>query len=200
MRLDHAEDLARFVDKLKRETDRGLPLVGAALIDEKLLETLQAFFIDGSSSKKLLTEGNAPLGTFSSRIEACFALGLIDEFEYQEISLIRKVRNEFAHAKHGTTFQTEKIRGFCSGLKSDIPDDPDYPIKDPRFIFTNAIVCVVLRLYYRPDWVVQEMREPKTWVTADATRWRSIEDEKPPEGVPVMTIAKCKKSENSSAS
>jgi hypothetical protein len=40
MRLDHAEDLAKFVEELKRETDRGLPLVGTALIDEKLRDTL----------------------------------------------------------------------------------------------------------------------------------------------------------------
>ena len=49
MRLDHAEDLAKFVEELKRETDRGLPLVGAALIDEKLLETMQSFFVEGKS-------------------------------------------------------------------------------------------------------------------------------------------------------
>jgi hypothetical protein len=190
MRLDHAEDLAKFVEELKRETDRGLPLVGAALIDEKLLETMQSFFVEGKSSKKSLTEGNAPLGTFSSKIETCYALGLIDEFEYQEISLIRKVRNEFAHAKHGLTFQTEKIKGFCSSLKSDLPEGSDYPVNDPRFRFTNAIVCVVLRLYYRPAWVEKERREPKTWVTADATMWRSVEDELPPEGMPVIVMTK----------
>ncbi len=193
MRLDHAEDLAKFVEELKRETDRGLPLVGAALIDEKLLETLQAFFIEGKSSNKLLTEGNAPLGTFSSRIEACYALGLIDEFEYQEIGLIRKVRNEFAHSKHGLSFQTEKIKGYCTSFKSDLPQGAGYPINDPRFRFMNAVVCVVLRLYYRAAWVQKERREQKTWVTADATRWRSIEEEKPPEGVPVMVMVKEKK-------
>ena len=32
MLLSTAEDLAQFVAELKRETDRGLPLVGAALI------------------------------------------------------------------------------------------------------------------------------------------------------------------------
>ena len=193
MRLDHAEDLAHFVEELKRETDRGLPLVGAALIDEKLLETLQAFLIDGKSSSKLLTEGNAPLGTFSSRIDACFALGLIDDFEYQEISLIRKIRNKFAHAKHGISFQTEIIKGYCSTLKSDLPEGSDYPTNDPRFRFTNAVVCIVLRLYYRPDWVKKEKREPKIWVDPDASRWRSVEEEKPPEGVPVMVMAKGKK-------
>lgn len=190
MRLDHAEDLAKFVEELKRESDRGLPLVGAALIDEKLLETLQSFFVEGKSSKKLLTEGNAALGTFSSRVEACYALGLIDEFEYQEISLIRKVRNEFAHAKHGLSFQTEKIKGFCSSLKSDLPEGSGYPVNDPRFRFTNAIVCVVLRFYYRPAWVEKERRELKSWVTSDATMWRSVKDELPPEGMPVIVMAK----------
>lgn len=190
MRLDHAEDLAKFMEELKRETDRGLPLVGAALIDEKLLETLQAFFVEGKSSNKLLTEGNAPLGTFSSRIEACYALGLIDEFEYQEIGLIRKVRNEFAHSKHGLSFQTDKIKGYCISFKSDLPQGAGYSVNEPRFRFINAVVCIVLRLYYRAAWVQKERREPKTWVSADAMRWRSIEEEKPPEGVPVLLMVK----------
>jgi mannitol operon repressor len=103
MLLSTAEDLAEFVGELKKESDQGLPLVAVALIDDLLEKTLKAFFCEGSSASKLLCEGNAPLGTLSSRIEACFALGLIDKFEHSEISILRKVRNEFAHAKHGTT-------------------------------------------------------------------------------------------------
>ncbi len=192
MRLDHAEDLAKFVDELRRETDRGLPLVGAALIDEKLLETLNAFFVHGKAAERLLSDNNGALGTFSSRIDACFALGLIDDFEHREISLIRKVRNEFAHAKHGLSFQSEPVKGFCSSLKSDLPEGANYPINEPRFRFTNAVVCMALRLYYRPDWVEKERRTLKEWVSADATRWRSIEEQKPPEGVPVMVIGKAR--------
>lgn len=45
MRLDYAEDSAKFVEELKKETDRGLPLVGTALIYEKLRDTLVAFFV-----------------------------------------------------------------------------------------------------------------------------------------------------------
>ena len=190
MRLDHAEDLARFVEELRSETDRGLPLVGAALIDHKLLETLEAFFVKGRSVESLLTGGNAALGSFSSRAAACFALGLIDEFENQEIGLIRKIRNEFAHAKHGISFQSKRVASLCNNLKSDLPEGADYPITEPRFRFTNAVVSVVLRLYYRPDWVERERREEKVWVPE--TYWRSIEDEKPPKGVPVMLMAKPK--------
>ncbi|TAL21927.1 MAG: transcriptional regulator, partial [Aquabacterium sp.] len=116
MLLSTAEDLAKFVAELKRETDRGLPLVGAALIDDRLTETLRSFFCESPSASKLIDDANAPLGTFSSRTEMCFALGLVDEYEYTEIGLIRKVRNEFAHAKHGITFSSPRVQGLCSSL------------------------------------------------------------------------------------
>ncbi len=190
MRLEDIQDFSRFTAELQRETDRGLALVGAALLDEKLTQTLRSFFCEEKSAESLLDDGDAPLGTFSSRTELCFALGLIDEFEYQEINLIRKVRNEFAHAKHGTTFQTEKIKSFCSNLKSHLPEGAGHPTKDPRFRLINSIVAMVLRLYYRADWVAKERRMPKTWVPEDLTRWRSIDQEKPPEGVPVVVVAK----------
>lgn len=194
MLLSTAEDLAKFVDELKRETDRGLPLVAAALIDDRLTETLRSFFREVASTAKLLDEGNAPLGTFSARTEACYALGLIDEYEHSEITLIRKVRNEFAHAKHGISFQTPRVKGLCSSLKSHLPEDADYSIEEPRFRFTNAAVAIVLRLYHRPDWVALERRQGKSWVDTNASKWRSIKTDPPPAGTPIMIIGKAKPS------
>lgn len=191
MRLDHAEDLARFVDELKKETDRGLPLVGIALIDEKLRDTLEAFFVSNKSTKKLLDEPNSPLGTFSARIDACYALGLINEYEYQEINLLRKVRNEFAHAKHGVSFKSDKILGLCSSLTSSLPEGSGFPLSDSRFRFTNAVVCIVLRLYYRPDWVQLEKREIKEYNNNDG-KWISVKDQHPPEGIPIIAMVKNK--------
>ena len=189
MRLDRAEDLAKFVAELQRETDRGLPLVGTALIDEKLRDTLEAFFIEGKLANKLLDEPNSPLGTFSSRLDASFALGLIDEHEYYEINLLRKVRNEFAHSKHGVSFKTAKITGLCSSLKSSLPEGENYPLADPRFRFINAVVCIVLRLYYRPEWVRRDKRQTKSYGENDG-KWIAIKDEKPPEGVPIIVMGK----------
>jgi len=190
MRLADTEDFSKFIAELQRETDRGLPLVGAALIDDRLEETLRSFFCEGRTSSKLLEEANGPLGTFSSRAQTCYALGLIDDYEYAEIELIRKVRNEFAHAKHGTSFQTERVKGLCSSLCSDLPEGSGHPTSDPRFRFVNAVVCVALRLYYRPEWVALERRQSKTWISQDAVRWRSIDDEKPPSDVPVVVVVK----------
>lgn len=193
MLLSTAEDLARFVDELRRETDRGLALVACALIDDRLAETLRSFFRDTPSSAKLLDEGNAPLGTFSARAEACFALGLIDDYEHTEVGLLRKVRNEFAHAKHGVSFAAARVAGLCSGLKTNLPEGADYPLGDPRFRFTNAAVAIVLRLYHRPDWVALERRQDKAWVSANFTRWRSIEAEPPPSGEAVIAVGQTKR-------
>jgi mannitol operon repressor len=199
--LTTAEDLAKFVEELRRESDRGLPLVATALIDQLLRDSLRALSCENGSVSKLLDEPNAPLGTFSSRIEACFALGLIDQFEYSQIHVLRKVRNEFAHARHGMDFKASKVQGLCSSLKADLPLGADYPVDDPRFRFTNATVVMVLRLYHRPDWVALERRQPKAWVSEDATRWRSFKDEPPPPGIaPIMVMGRARVSDRKVAS
>jgi DNA-binding MltR family transcriptional regulator len=48
-------------------------------------------------SKDLLFGFNAPLGTFSARTKAAYVMGLIERKEYEEINIIRKIRNEFGH-------------------------------------------------------------------------------------------------------
>lgn len=193
MLVEHAEDLASFVKELQAETDRGLPLVGAALIDEKLLNTLGAFLVEGKSVTKLLTAPNAPLGTFSSRIDACYSMALIDKFEYQEIGLIRKIRNEFAHARHGLSFDNVKIKGLCTSLQSPLPEGSEYPVDTPRFRLINAIVCIVLRLYYRPEWVAKERLEPRTWVPD--SRWYNTNENSPPENAGFMGLVPSKNGE-----
>lgn len=152
MYVTTAQDLADYVEELKRETDRGLPLVAAALIDDRLKETLRAFFCVPKAASKLLDGGTAPLSTFSARTEACRALGLIDCYEFAEIGLIRKIRNEFAHAKHGLTFGSEHVIGLCASLKFDDIAPVERPYRDARDRFTAAVIIIVLRLYHRPDW------------------------------------------------
>lgn len=171
MREKDLADLQSFLTELQAETDRGLALVGLALLDEKLLETLQAFFVDGKSSARLLTDPNAPLGTLSARIEACAALGLITPEEHQEIGLLRRVRNEFAHKRHGLDFNSPKVAGLCTSLNSNLPGDAKLASNRVRFI--NSTVLLTLSLFYRAEWVAKEKRAPKIWGDPEMSEWRS---------------------------
>jgi hypothetical protein len=184
------KDLSLFLQELQGESDRGLALVGASVLDEKLRATLAAFMAESGAASRLLDAGNAPLATFSARADACLALGLIDQFEHDEIRLVRKVRNEFAHGLHGTSFQSEPIKGYCSSLKSHLPEGAGHPTADARFRFIHSIVGLVSRLYYRAEWVARERRTLKEWVSPDQVRWRTLDEEPPPDGSPVLGVFK----------
>lgn len=190
MKPDDQADLAAFLGEMQLETDRGLPLVVAALIDEKLRETLQSFFCDVRSPvERLLTERNAPLGTLAARADACLALGLIEASEHETIGLIRKIRNEFAHARHGLTFLDQKIDGLCGTLKVEVPGGAELGPNQARTRFTYAAMDLVLRLFYRGRWVALERRVPKIWIDAGEMRWRTM-DEPIPEGRTVLLRSK----------
>ncbi len=163
MRDDDLKDFSAFLHEFQSETDHGAALVGAALIDQKLADTLRSFFVVGKTARSLLDGGTAPLGTFSARIKAAHALGLIDTFDLSECDLIRKVRNEFAHSIHGTTFAEPKITAFCDRLKSDLPGGREAFDCNPRGVFINAVILTAMRLTYRAEWVAKEKRVTKTW-------------------------------------
>ena len=163
MREIDLQDFTRFLSEFQGETDRGAALVGAALIDLRLSETLRAFMVSPKAAGDLLDGGSAPLGTFSSRIKATFSLGLIDRHERTECDLIRKVRNEFAHQPHGITFADPKIEALCERLQSDLPDGREAHVGKPRSVFINAVILTVLRLAYRAERVRLERRVTRTW-------------------------------------
>lgn len=164
MREADIKDFSAFLKEFQGETDRGAALVGAAVIDDRLCETLRAFMVSDKAASPLLDGGSAPLGSFSSRIEATFALGLISEHEYRECHLIRRVRNEFAHRKHGTNFGDQKITALCNNLKSDLPGGRDAFVGKPRGVFINAVVLVSMALTYRAEWVAKEKRITRIWM------------------------------------
>lgn len=163
MRDADRKDLSAFLREFQSETDRGAALVGAALIDQKLADTLRSFFVLGKTASALLDGGTAPLASFSARIKVAHALGLIDNFELTECDLIRKVRNEFAHSIHGTSFTEPKITALCDHLQSDLPFGREAYKGNPREVFINAVILTVVRLTYRAEWVAREKRVTKSW-------------------------------------
>ena len=91
------KEFTDFMDEFNKERDRGAALNAAAVIDEWLQNILEAFLANNKSAKDLVNGFNAPLGTFSSKAVAAHPLGLIQDNEFREINLIRKIRNEFGH-------------------------------------------------------------------------------------------------------
>jgi hypothetical protein len=61
------------------------------------------------------TEGFA--GTCGRKIELCARLGLIHPFNYEELKIINRIRNAFAHGAQGVSLEDEKLKALCFNLK-----------------------------------------------------------------------------------
>lgn len=157
----HLAEFMPFLDALNAESSRGAVLVACSFLDRQLEEIIAAFLQDGKDSAKLLTGFNAPLGTFSARITAAYALGLITKREFDECETLRKVRNDLAH-KVKASFDDQNVRAHCATLTYAAPSYGEVVV-DTRGQFTTAAVAVILKFINRAHAVKKERRVEREW-------------------------------------
>jgi DNA-binding MltR family transcriptional regulator len=101
---------------LRNLDDRGLVLSLAAFAEDALGSLLRELMIPSEATKQLLEGFNAPLGTFSARVKACLALGLITKDQYTDLEHLRKIRNEFAHHWRHLDFSSHSVSAHVRAL------------------------------------------------------------------------------------
>jgi DNA-binding MltR family transcriptional regulator len=115
---------------LTKETARGCALVAGALLDERLLKLIQARMISRAAANKFdsFFEGHGPLATFAARTRLAYLLGFIAGNVYQDICVIRDIRNRFAHSSEDFDFSVDEIKTSCARLqhymKQRVSDNP----------------------------------------------------------------------------
>jgi len=103
--------------ELNSENDRSIAIVAGALIDDALKETIKARLLPAAKKERcVLTGGNSPIGSFSSRIDLCYQLGLISELMQRDLHIIRKLRNDFAHNAFDLSFENDSVKSRIKNL------------------------------------------------------------------------------------
>jgi DNA-binding MltR family transcriptional regulator len=77
---------------------------------------LKAFLPEKDKIVNELFEFNQPLGNFSNKINLCYSLGLIDKIVKDDLNMIRKIRNNFAHELN-ISFNDENIKSLSNEIK-----------------------------------------------------------------------------------
>jgi len=142
---DQLEDI---LDVFQSESDRACAVLGAAYLDYLLAKAIIKAMPRGEEiAQKLLYDPFAPLGTFSSRIEAAYGLGLIYNEIRSDLHTIRDLRNDFAHAVEIHSFeQNDHIRDLTSNLKLGTRFAQRYKephrsnLLSPRNVFISTVV------------------------------------------------------------
>lgn len=98
-----------FFEALRGESDRAAAVLGPAYVDAALERLFRARLVEGASAD--LFKYGGPLGDFSGRIEMAYALGWIPGSLRDDLHIMRKIRNDFAHAPdHNLSFQAQSIQ------------------------------------------------------------------------------------------
>jgi DNA-binding MltR family transcriptional regulator len=96
------------------ESDRGAILIAAQLLDGTLEALIKAVFVPDREDRLLAIDG--PLGTFSTRIDFAFAIGLIPRSACGHLHRVRRIRNACAHSINAITFADQKIRDLTFAM------------------------------------------------------------------------------------
>jgi len=109
--------LQAFFTEFYEESPRGAVIIAIVLFDAQLEKLLENQFIcEPKSIKLLFDEKSGSLSNFYGKTELAYRLGLIDKEAFNDLNIIRKIRNEFAHNMINLSFQDKKIVDYCNKL------------------------------------------------------------------------------------
>jgi DNA-binding MltR family transcriptional regulator len=146
------DQLNRTFDEVFKQTDRASAIVSSSLLEELLERLILAFLLDNEKAKKDLFDGMAPLATMSAKINIANHLGLINKNEYEDLKIIKNIRNDFAHSFETINFETQRIKDKCIRLKTltstNPPKDAMDSIKNTKTFFQINTTLLASLLHY----------------------------------------------------
>jgi hypothetical protein len=140
------KQVAAILEELKSQTDRGTAIIAAAVLDDVLNQLLTARLIKLGSDRhdSLFSRTNAPLSSFSSKIEMCFALGVLSNEARLALHLIRDVRNEFAHRIEQIKFDHPAV---ATMIQTRVLSALKKPGRSNRDMFIDSFSAVAFIIY-----------------------------------------------------
>lgn len=132
-------DYSEMVRMFHSESDRGAAVLAGSYIESYLAGFLKAHMINEANTEKLFTQFG-PLSSFSQRIEISYAFGLIEKSAYEDLHVIRKIRNYFAHHPKDASFDSSPVRDWVDNLGVSGPlvtseESPELKITDKKKIY-----------------------------------------------------------------
>ena len=96
--IDFYENISDAIEAFSEESDRGVVLISASLIEDTLEEIIRNKLITPEKKNdELFDTPYAPLKTLSAKINFSYRVGLINKKTHSSFHQIREIRNEFAH-------------------------------------------------------------------------------------------------------
>lgn len=109
--------------RFARQDDLGMVLSLTGLLDEYFALIIASRFgaLVTQRSWERAFEGDGPLGRFSAKISMASVLGLVVGDMAHDLPILKKIRNDFAHAIEPQSLSNDPHRARCNSLRLSFP-------------------------------------------------------------------------------
>jgi len=111
----HLFDWNKIIDSFHEESDRGAAVLVGGFVENYLGVYLQSLVVDPKVADDLF-QAVGPLSSFSQRIAVARAFGFISKGDYDDLNLIRRIRNHFAHHPLEVSFSASPVAQLATRL------------------------------------------------------------------------------------
>jgi hypothetical protein len=134
-----------MMDAFNKESDRGAAVLVAGFVENYLGAYLRSLVKDSHIAGELFG-AMGPLSSFSQRIAIAYAFDFITKQHYEDLTLVRRIRNHFAHHPMDVSFATNEVAQLAKRLstfevaKDSHPQD-DAELYRRAYMFASAFFC-----------------------------------------------------------
>ncbi len=159
------ERVKGFILEMMEENDRAIVIVGAANIDFLLRRLIEQSLLPRlDKGKDELLDNDSPLSSFSSRINFCYRLGLVDKEFCRLLHILRRIRNDFAHniksCDLNSSPRSDRVGEICEFLKNSMllielrkffpSNGPKMHSRDFRIMLSLFVSLLEMKLHHMP--------------------------------------------------
>ena len=119
-------DVDEHIARLKAESDRGVMILAATMLEDALVTALSRLLPNASNKVKgEVFSNDGPLSTFSKRIVFAQAAGIISPTVAKQMNIIRRIRNAAAHAHAAVDFSLDEVKQAIATMFQDDHEKAD---------------------------------------------------------------------------
>jgi hypothetical protein len=121
----------------------------AAWVDDALADWLSSYLTQDAKIIERVTNYPGPISSFSARTDLAYLIGMLDKTIYDDLNIIRGIRNDFAHSRDITSFEGESIRDRCKRLQfQKLSDDAVAGTEENPYRRGYISSCVTYASYF----------------------------------------------------
>lgn len=151
----------QLLTTLTKGSDRDAAILGGSILEELLNRLLRKKLVQSPIFEDAIENSNGSLSTFSNKIQLSYLMGLISKKMYDNLTVIRKNRNKFAHEIVGSSFENEQIKSKVENnlTYAKIPLFTEWlsaaSVKDQFLLHCTVIEVALVKKIVRYDSLVE---------------------------------------------